>query len=506
MANKVQLSAYADCIGSNMDDLDTFLQSHTEGAIGGLHLLPFYPSSADRGFAPMTYDVVDPKLGSWDNLQRFTERYDLCMEFMINHISAHSTQFQDFLAKGRDSEYADMFIIWDDFWGPDGPSTKDIAAIRTRKPATPVLPVKLHNGEEVKVWCTFGPEQIDIAAWSKPGWKFIESSVRSLCERGARVIRLDAFGYATKKAGTPCFFQEPEAWELLQRVEDITLPYGVNLLCEVHEDYETNIKLAKRGYHVYDFALPLLVLHAFQFKTAVRLKNWLQICPRRQITTLDTHDGMGLDDIRGLAGLCSVNQLQHTVTERLGCSANMKYLYNTETGAYEPHAHQYNCTYFSACACRDHWYLLARAIQFFTPGVPMVYYVGLLAGKNDKQAVDEEGSGRSINRHTFSLEEAEEAVKKPVVQALLDLCRFRNSHPAFEGQMIVDPTTEDHVLTVRWIKDEHSATLVADMQEMSFCIHYTSVDDGSTKRVQFLPDQEYSSNPFTSQGGVPIVV
>lgn len=51
----------------------------------------------------------------------------------------------------------------------------------------------------------------------------------------------------------------------------------------------------------YDFALPLLVLHAFEFHTAQNLKNWLTICPRRQITVLDTHDGMGVDDIAGLA-------------------------------------------------------------------------------------------------------------------------------------------------------------------------------------------------------------
>ena len=75
------------------------------------------------------------------------------------------------------------------------------------------------------------------------------------------------------------------------------------LLCEVHEEYETNIKLAKEGYFVYDFALPLLLLHAFTFRTAENIANWLRICPRRQITVLDTDDGMGIDDISGLASV-----------------------------------------------------------------------------------------------------------------------------------------------------------------------------------------------------------
>ena len=35
---------------------------------------------------------------------------------------------------------------------------------------------------------------------------------------------------------------------------------------------------------VYDFALPLLVLHAFHFQTGAALRHWLRICPRRPFT------------------------------------------------------------------------------------------------------------------------------------------------------------------------------------------------------------------------------
>ena len=64
------------------------------------------------------------------------------------------------------------------------------------------------------------------------------------------------------------------------------------LLCEVHEDFKLNLSLAARGYYVYDFALPLLVLHALHWSSALNLRRWMRICPRRQITVLDTHDGM----------------------------------------------------------------------------------------------------------------------------------------------------------------------------------------------------------------------
>lgn len=39
------------------------------GAIGSLHLLPLYPSTGDRGFAPVTYQEVDPKFGEVSSLQ-----------------------------------------------------------------------------------------------------------------------------------------------------------------------------------------------------------------------------------------------------------------------------------------------------------------------------------------------------------------------------------------------------------------------------------------------------
>lgn len=61
--------------------------------------------------------------------------------------------------------------------------------------------------------------------------------------------------------------------------------------------------------------------------------------------------------------------------------------------------HQIRCSYYSVLGCNDDAYLTARAIQFFTPGIPQVYYVGLLAGENDVKNVTRTGEGREINRH-----------------------------------------------------------------------------------------------------------
>lgn len=78
-----------------------------------------------------------------------------------------------------------------------------------------------------------------------------------------------------------------------------------------------------------------------------------------------------------------MTQLQQVVEHSWGCNPNFKYHYDRKTREYIGAPHQFNCTYFSAVGESPRRYLLARAIQFWTPGVPMVYYVGLLAGKND---------------------------------------------------------------------------------------------------------------------------
>lgn len=58
-------------------------------------------------------------MGSWDDVKTISERFDLCVEFMVNHISPESDQFKDFIQKGDESEFAEMFIDWDKFW-PEG--------------------------------------------------------------------------------------------------------------------------------------------------------------------------------------------------------------------------------------------------------------------------------------------------------------------------------------------------------------------------------------------------
>lgn len=476
LENKCMLITYSDCMGNNLKDLYEVLEQYFSKAVGGVHILPFFPSSGDRGFAPMDYHKVDSTFGDWSDVERIADNYYLMFDYMINHISAQSEYYKDFLANKDESKYKDLFIRYKDFWENGEPSEKQVDAIYKRKPRAPYVDAKFADGTTEKVWCTFDEEQIDINCKSDTAKEFIKDNLTTLCKHGAALIRLDAFAYATKKAGTSCFFIEPDVWEFLNECEDILRPYEVELLPEIHEHYTMQDKIAQKDYYVYDFALPMLLLNAIYYGKSKYLKHWFAICPRKQFTTLDTHDGIGVVDVKDLL---PDDEIERTKEDIFKCGANVKKIYNT--AAYNNlDIYQVNCSYYSALGNDDDSYLLARAIQFFAPGIPQVYYVGLLAGKNDLKLLEETKIGRNINRHYYSMDEIAGEVERPVVRKLIDLMEFRNSHPAFDGSFELKECGEHELYIVRAC-GEHKVTLLADLESKKMTILYS--EDEKMKKL-----------------------
>lgn len=466
--NQIMLITYADSMGKNLTELKYLIDRHLKNVIGGVHILPFYPSSADRGFAPLTYREVDSGFGSYQDIEELGQNYDLMVDFMINHISQQSPYFQDFVDKKDQSEFADLFIRYKNFWPKGEPTEQDVDLIYKRKPRAPYVDVEFADGTREKVWCTFDSEQIDLNVDSQVTKDFIKDSLTFLADKGASIIRLDAFAYAIKKLGTNCFFVEPEVWELLDYARQVLRPYDVEILPEIHEHYSIQLKLAKQGYWVYDFALPMLLLYSLYTGDNRRLTDWLAICPRKQFTTLDTHDGIGVVDVKDLL---SDSEIEQTKSYLFSRGANVKQIYNT-TAYNNLDVYQLNCTYYSALGNNDEAYLLARAIQFFTPGVPQVYYVGLLAGENDIELLERTKVGRNINRHYYSKEEVEDNLKRPVVQQLFELMRFRNACPAFAGELTACEPCGSNEINLVWTNQEHRAKLWANLKTHEFSITY----------------------------------
>lgn len=464
-ANRVQLITYPDSLGGNLAALRQLLGTTFSGLFpGGVHILPPYPSSGDRGFAPLDYGRIDPRFGTWEDIADIGATCGVMLDVMVNHMSRRSVQFQDVLNNGRQSPYADMFLTLDKIW-PDGrPVQADIEKMFLRRPV-PYSVFTAGDGTELKVWTTFGKtdpsEQIDLDVKSPLTRQYFRDIFERFRVHRVNMVRLDAIGYVIKKPGTSCFFVEPDIWEFMDWMAELADRLGIVLLPEVHAHYSIQYKLAQRGFWIYDFILPFMVLDALVSRSSGLLRRYLQNRPSNQFTMLDCHDGIPVKP--DLDDLVDPRHARRVVDHCLARGANLsRVLSESHRSPDGFDVHQIRCTYYDALGRDDDAYLAARAIQLFTPGIPQIYYVGLLAGENDEAAVKERGDGREINRHNYTMEEIDAAVRRSVVQRLFRLIRFRNACEAFDGAFRV-LETGDREIGLKWTKDDQSCVLHVDL-------------------------------------------
>jgi sucrose phosphorylase len=541
------LNAYPDSIGNTLGDIVGFLQKpELQDVFGSFYILPsIFNTDLDRGFSVIDYGINE-LLGSQDDLDALRALgIDLKLDFVLNHASVLSKQFQDILSKGYDSQYKDFFINWNSFWDGYGRMTEEgyiqpepelIRDMFFRKPGLPILMVRFPDGSNVPYWNTFyqgvrykrvdaldlmGAMAIQYGAASvladivntaldsgkKPAdipfgrfaryrdavimmlesgrrylgqmdlniasplvWEFYDETLHTLSTYGARIVRLDAFAYAPKTPGKTNFLNEPETWELLERVRALADKYGLTLLPEIHASYseKTYEKIAARGYMTYDFFLPGLIIDALERHTGDLLVAWAKELRDKGIHTvnmLGCHDGIPLLDLKGLLNEDQIQSLIDTVVARGGY---VKDLHGQKNVYY-----QVNSTYYSALGEDDRKMLLARVIQIFMPGKPQVWYLDLFAGRNDYEAVMKAGPGghKEINRTNLTLKQAEEALSKQIVKDQLELLRFRATFPAFgfDGTLQIAESTPG-CLSLTWEKVGFLAALDADLGSYNFTV------------------------------------
>ncbi|MBN1833779.1 MAG: sucrose phosphorylase [Deltaproteobacteria bacterium] len=467
MKNEVQLITYVDRLsGGGFTQLNDLLKGPLNGVFGGAHLLPFFTpiDGADAGFDPIDHTQVDERLGTWEDVRAISNTVELVADLIVNHVSSSSPQFLDYSEKGSDSQYAGMFLTIDRVF-PNGVSGSDILSIYRPRPTVPFSPLKLLSGEKKLFWTTFNPEQIDIDVYHPQAEAYLDSILKKFQAAGIKMIRLDAVGYAIKKPGTSCFMI-PETFDFISELTAKTHTLGIEVLVEIHSHYLKQIEIAKKVDWVYDFALPPLVLHALFKADSKPLAKWLSLSPRNAVTVLDTHDGIGVidvgaDDMDGTPGLLAPEEIDDLV-ETIHLRSEGQSKKATGAAANNLDLYQVNCTFLDALGGREEEYLIARAIQFFAPGIPQVYYVGLLGGHNDMELLARTGVGRDINRHYYMNDEIDMALKQPMVQRFIELIRLRNTHPAFNGEFHVEAPKED-LIEMRWKQDEHWIKLSVDL-------------------------------------------
>lgn len=498
------LNAYPDSLGGTLSDAVAFLQEKgVKGAFSSFYILPsLFNTDLDRGFSVIDYGIngVIAKEEDLEALQSMG--IDLKLDFILNHLSVQSPQFQDLVEKGDASAYKDFFIDWNKFWEGCGdldengvlvPRQEYIKDMFFRKPGLPVLVVEFADGTKRPYWNTFYQQvdvdengkkhylgQMDLNIKSPLVLDFYQQTLKALAGYGAKIVRLDAFAYAPKEVGAKNFLNDPGTWDFLQQITDMAQPYGVALLPEIHASYEegTYKIIAQKGYMVYDFFLPGLVLDAFEQKSGEKLAAWANEILQsgmKTVNMLGCHDGIPVLDLKGLLPEERIQSLIDTLVKRGGF---VKDLHGAKNVYY-----QVNATYYSALGEDDRRMLLARALQLFMPGKPQVWYLDLFAGKNDYAAMERAGAGghKEINRTNLSKEAMAAALEKPVVQRQLELLKLRADCPVFQEGAAITVKAEGSALTMAWEKGGQIAALKADLADASFTL--TVVDEATGKEV-----------------------
>jgi len=536
--NGPMLNAYPDSMGGTLGDIVTVLKKpELEDVFQSFYVLPsIFNTDLDRGFSVIDYNI-NQVLASEQDLDELKKLgMDLKLDFILNHASVLSKQFQDILKNGENSEYKDFFINWNRFWDGCGEMTAEgyiqprqelIKDMFFRKPGLPILMVRMPDGTDVPYWNTFYQEvqykeldaqdlmekmdiqylmadmlakrvNTEINSGKKPGevdfagyekykdavidllesnrrylgqmdlniksplvWEHYENTLKQLSAYGAKIVRLDAFAYAPKEPGEKNFLNDPGTWDLLAKVRELADKYGVTLLPEIHASYGEKIYdvVANKGYMTYDFFLPGLLIYAIEKKDGTVLKRWAEEIQEKKIRVvnmLGCHDGIPLLDLKGFLPDEEIEELIQTLVDRGGYVKNL----HGQKNMY----YQVNATYFSALGEDEKKLLFARAVQLFMPGKPQIWYLDLLAGKNDYEAVERAGAGghKEINRTNLTLEQIEEALKLPVVQKQLELLQFRNTNPAFGFDSDFAISMNGTKMEIKWRSGEQEATLIAD--------------------------------------------
>ena len=495
MNSGAMLNAYPDSLGGTLSDIASVLEKpEMQDVFRSFYILPsVFTTDLDRGFSVISYDL-DKRLTAPGDMERLRALgLDLKLDFILNHLSVQSPQFQDMLEKGDESAYRDFFINWNTFWAGKGrmteagyiqPDERYIQDMFFRKPGLPILMVRFPDGREVPYWNTFYQEiktdpetgkrrylgQMDVNIQSPLVWDYYGKVLDKLASYGASIVRLDAFGYASKIPGRRNFMNEPETWEILERIREMAEKRNLTLLPEIHAAYEEGSykTLAEKGYMTYDFFLPGLLIDAIENHDPRYLVRWAREQKEqgiRCVNMLGCHDGIPMLDLKGFVPDDRIQGLIDLIVSRGGLIKNL----HGKKNMY----YQVNATYFSALGCDERKLLLARALQLFMPGKPQVWYLDLFAGENDLPAAARSGEAghKEINRTNLTKDEIQNKLTLPVVQDQLKILKIRNTCKAFQFEADLSVETPDaHSILFTWNHQGTKASLKADLASYAFTL------------------------------------
>ena len=443
------LITYADTLTepgvAPLRTLADFLETRLQDAFSAVHLLPYFPSTSDDGFAVSSYREVRPDLGDWEDVSRIAGKFDLMTDLVLNHCSREHPLARRLWSGDASAE--SWFHVVD-------PAMDTSAVVRPR--ASPLITPLPKDPQGRGVWTTFSDDQLDFNYRNPEVLLEVIDVMAQYVAAGTRLLRLDAVAYLWKEPGTTCIHL-PETHRAVRLLHAILGEYApaCRLITETNVPQHENLSYFGAGDEadlVYQFALPSLVLQALHRGSSVYLNRWLRDWPelppgRTFLNFIASHDGIGVRPVERIVTPEELEDLLQTM-RRFGGRISTR---AGEGGREDPY--EINITLFDALRGtrfgEDDFQvarmLCAHTILLSLPGIPAFYIHSLLASPNDEGKVRETGRVRSINRGQLDRAELERQLDEPghprrkVLEALLSLIRLRAMQPAFAPQATMTP-------------------------------------------------------------------
>ena len=408
-AKDVVLITYADMVKSSSEEqsplgaLKEFCTARLKGAVSAIHILPFYPWTSDDGFSVVDYREVSPDYGTWEDVSKLGEEFELMFDLVLNHCSSKSPWFKEYVSG---VEPGLNYIMEGD------PKTDLSMVVRPR--STPLLtPYQTRKGER-HIWTTFSADQVDLD-WTSPDllFEFLDI-ILYYVSIGCKILRLDAVAFLWKKIGTDCLHL-PETHQIIKLIRnflEVVAP-DVVILTETNVPHKENISYFGRGdeaHAVYQFSLPPLLLHGLLRGTSKHLTEWAtSLAPPPKgchfLNFTASHDGVGVRPLEGILPHDEILGLADEVRQK-GGFVSMRRL---EDGSESPY--ELNSTYFSALSDPQKIDLgmarfqCSQAVALAMKGIPAVYFHSLCGTPNDLEGYKVTKRNRTVNRKKWAQDE-----------------------------------------------------------------------------------------------------
>jgi len=409
-----------------------------------VHVLPFFPSSSDGGFAVIDYRSISSELGDWSNLAQVVGNGGLMVDLVCNHGSADSEWFTQFL---NDESPGRSFYVTAD-------PGADLSMVT--RPRTHPLLRKVETASGTRhVWATFSHDQIDFD-FSNPDVLVEFCSILGFyLSHGATRIRLDAIAYLWKQIGTPSIHlpQTHQIVKLMRTLLELRDPAAL-LITETNVPHGDNISYfgdSDEAHVVYNFTLAPLIAWSLITGHGATLTSWLgRLDPAPPgcafLNFIASHDGLGL---RPIEDLISRADLKPMIDQAIEVGGDLSE-YSAPGG---PRPYELNVALADLLAGPEgetaQRFVVAHALMLAVQGIPAIYVHSMLVSPGEAEAAAASGHKRDINRGTLSVAQVKDRLssgwRSQVSAQLGDLIRRRRAQSAF------DPSADQlvHVLDDR---------------------------------------------------------